>query len=324
MAFPVPLALGAAALAALLLLKKDGSQSGPQPNQQPGPQPGQQPGQQPSGIPGYLPPVPNPMPGPYPEPSGDNVMPPALRTALEGLLANGKDPAAMEVVADELDRYGFHMEANLLRLRAAELRDVRPSPQPAPPPPAPAPSPAPTPPSPQPAPAPTPAAVYTASIIAPSGLRLRTGPDERNPSQQTTPYGTKVKVLETGFPATPEAPKGWAKIQVPSGLQGYSSVEWLHFDAPAPPTVSGVVLGKAEGPARFAKCLAPSGCRLRHAPKATSPHKTVIPHGATVRLIQAIPGPKSEHRSPGPGGWSRVLYNGHLDGWIPSEWLVIH
>jgi len=56
-------------------------------------------------------------------------MPPDLAAAYADLLQNGQDPDAMDQVAVQLERYGFAVEAQQLRARAAQIRASRPTPQ---------------------------------------------------------------------------------------------------------------------------------------------------------------------------------------------------
>lgn len=71
-----------------------------------------------------------------------------------------------------------------------------------------------------------------ASVTAPSGLKLRAQPSENASQLALLSKGTVVTVLETGFPATANAPKGWTKVRTASGSEGFVSTEWLSISSP--------------------------------------------------------------------------------------------
>lgn len=76
-----------------------------------------------------------------------------------------------------------------------------------------------------------PANLATATVNAPSGLRLRSAPNESaGTNGPGLPFNSWVALLTTEpSPATPAAPAGWAHVQTPDGRQGYVSYEWLLF-----------------------------------------------------------------------------------------------
>lgn len=104
---------------------------------------------------GGVTPQPGPQPGPGPQPQpGVNPVDPGMlpdppRTQVLAALSMGTDPAALEVLAQQMDAQGYTYAAQALRLKEAALRAMpSPSPSPAPgpgPQPAPQPSPAPNP-----------------------------------------------------------------------------------------------------------------------------------------------------------------------------------
>lgn len=257
--------------------------------------------------------------------------PPELAAAAQALIANGKDPAVMLQMATLMDSYGYTDIANALRTRAADLSAPLPD-FPIPPipnvpsiPNVPIP-PTPTPPAPVPVPdivppTPTPDAVITARVTASDGLNTRVSPSTSaalvNPNDAWA--GKTVTVLDwNAAPASTGVPSGWAKIKTPGGAVGYASKQFLSLNGPAP-SVSGI--GAEIVGTRPARCVAPSGCRLRMQPTATSNHSTIVGNGQQVTIMKQVPGSKAERRSPGPGGWSLVRY-GKAIGWLPSEWLV--
>lgn len=71
----------------------------------------------------------------------------------------------------------------------------------------------------------------------------------------------------------------------------------------------------------LAQCHAPTGCWLRSAPNTNAPGQTVVPRGATVHVLSAVPGLRAFASSPGQGGWSLVRAQ-NQQGWVPSEWLT--
>lgn len=264
---------------------------------------------------------PSPQP-PSPQPSGET--PPELMAAAQYLIANGKDPVAMEQVASVMDSLGYASIAYALRRRADELRSSKTVPNPMPQPP----------PVPDiPPPTPRPEAEATATILV-TDLSLRSAPSTAAPRMALFSRPTIVKVLD--WNAGTADGWLWAFVEMADGRRGFmakantvGTLKYLSLNAPAP-SVSGegdyeLVRGPvdigAEGP-RQALCLAPSGCRLRRAPKAVSPFDGFVARGERVALLKQVKGAKAERTSPGPGGWSLVRA-GELTGWVPSEWLVL-
>lgn len=114
----------------------------------------------------------------------------------------------------------------------------------------------------------------------------------------------------------------WSQIVWPGGSRlppaaGFARSAFLSALPPSP-TVSGIVVGAAG--TNYAKCVAPSGCRLRLAPNTASTFRALVENGATVQVLLHAKGDKADYGSPGPGGWAKVQYKGIL-GWLPSEWL---
>lgn len=101
-----------------------------------------------------LPPGPGPLPPGPPDGRGeDPAWRAQIKTKLEDLIANGKDPAYLDAVAAYAERHGFVTEAARLRAKATQLRRAVPPPEPRP---EPGPEPYPQPPSPFPIPPPVP------------------------------------------------------------------------------------------------------------------------------------------------------------------------
>lgn len=290
---------------------------------------------------------------------GAQPMPVELKAKYDDLLANGVNADGLETVAAEMEKFGFTTEGATLRARAAQLRSLTPktpatpspaspapAPQPAaaPPPfvpgvipntPAPLPPPAAAPPpfvpgvipnAPQDAPPPAIAAAVLAKVTtndpAPDGdLIMRDAPSESG--TQVPGGGAEKDGIVQLINANASGDGVWAEINWPGGSRrpaahGFAKAKFL---APLPPnpTVSGIVVG-AVG-TRYARCVAPSGCRLRVAPSTTATYRAIVASGDTVQVLQHAQGSRVDVGSPGPGGWAQVLYKG-LMGWVPSEWLV--
>lgn len=293
-------------------------------------------------------------------PAGAPVMPPQLKAQFDDLLTNAVNADGLDQVAGELEKFGFVREATLLRARAAQLRANAPQkassfplppsapPIPTAPPlfPVPLPSggsfpipgipgvspalniPIPVIPPPPPAPAPIPAAPVltiqrarvTTNDAAPAGdLIMRTAPSDS--ASQVPGGGADKDGIVVVLNPNASSDGVWAEIQWDGGrrpaARGFAKKRFL-VDLPPAPAVSGLVIG-AVGQ-RFARCVAPSGCRLRVAPNTTSTFRALVANGETVQVLQHAQGGKADLNSPGPGGWAHVKYK-HLEGWVPSEWL---
>lgn len=173
-------------------------------------------------------------------------------------------------------------------------------------------------------PTPTPAAQLTATVSTVSTpLNIRSTPSASGALVGTAPKGSTVKVLNPMAKGPDSAaPMGWAQIQYGT-ITGYSSLQYLTMNAPMPPSVSGFVVGgvdHGEKPKPL-RCMAPSGCRVRSEPNATSLSRALVASGEVVHGLKVAPGPKAEANSPGPGGWVMVKYRGII-GWVPAEWFV--
>lgn len=72
----------------------------------------------------------------------------------------------------------------------------------------------------------------TATVTAPSGLKVRAAANENSAQLALLPQGTAVTVLKTGFAATAAAPKGWTQVRTASGTEGFMSTEWLSISSP--------------------------------------------------------------------------------------------
>lgn len=359
-------------------------------------------------------------PGETPGTTVVNAMPPELLTGVNAMLQYGKNPDDMEMMAGQLDTYGYADLASKLRARAAELRSAAQQQVAPPPPPPPAPPTLPVAPSaaelqakldglqapvtvqqtavvtatsginvrstpsasgtkvgalafgaqvnvlawdaapsdsaapqgwakisgggvtgfatkewlrlsgagiPNLVPVtPTASAVLTASVTAASGINVRATPSATGTKLGAVATKATVTVLDwNAAPADSAAPKGWAKING-AGVTGFATKEWLSLNGPAPAAVSGIEEVFAVGSdgnttTRPARCVAPSGCRLRRGPSPTAPFLTFVGNGEKVTIMKQLAGPKAERLSPGGGGWSLVRYK-TLTGWVPSEWLL--
>lgn len=313
MAFPIPLLLlGAAGLGGLYLFTRPDTAKPSKP----------------SGAPG--------TPG---APSAQvNVVPAALRTAIDQLLSNPNvNPDDLDKMADELDKYGLASESAQLRMKATQLRASKPAPMPFP---APIPVPSvikplfpvepigpvepiqpvepitPVEPAPSPPPAPVAQAEYA---IATSDVYTRSNPDSTSSVvSQEMWKGTRATVLQKDIQG-----KGgggvWTHIQTPSGKQGYVAQMYLRFETA--PVTSGTSVTRARSE-RFACCLSPTGCLLRHRPQPASNGLGVIPSGECVQVLGHVEGSKTSALAPGPGGYLHVAYQGKR-GWAPAEWFQL-
>lgn len=180
-----------------------------------------------------------------------------------------------------------------------------------------------------PAPLPTAASTQTATVTASPGLNVRTSPSTSAslvPSNDAY-KGMKVTILAwNAAPADGAAPQGWAQVKTPGGSVGYASKSYLILDAPSP-VAAGVfptIHVGSNGAPTTARCVAPSGCRLRREPRPDARHDAgcIVPNNGVVRVHDLLKLPqKSDKASPGQPGWARVEYRGRR-GWIPSEWLL--
>ncbi len=336
MPLPVlPLAVGAGLLALLVLTGKKTAAA-----------PG---AAAPAAGPAPVPPTPPPPPTP-----GAQPMPGALKAQFDDLLANGVNADGLDQVANELTKFGFLNEAATLRARAAQLRSAaaaqaaaqpppfvpgvldNPPPRPQAPP-ASIPIPAipglipagltiPLPVIPPAPPAPAAPQVHRAKVTTndppPGGdLIMRNSPSDSG--VQVPGGGAEKDGIVTVINPNASSDGIWSEIDWPGGsrrpaARGFAKKKFL-VNLPPSPTTSGIVIG-AVGP-RYAKCVAPSGCRLRVAPSTSATFRAMVAKGETVQVLNHAQGQKADHGSPGPGGWAHVKYK-HLMGWVPSEWLT--
>ncbi len=164
-------------------------------------------------------------------------------------------------------------------------------------------------------------AKVTTNDPPPSGdLIMRTSPSDSG--AQVPGGGADKDGIVTIINANASADGVWSEIDWPGGrrpaARGFAKKKFL-VNLPPSPTTSGVVIG-ATG-LRYAKCVAPSGCRLRVAPNTAATFRAMVANGETVQVLNHARGQKADHGSPGPGGWAHVKYK-HLQGWVPSEWLT--
>ena len=280
----------------------------------------------------------SPTPNAPTTPSGLKSLPAEVQRALDDLLANGRDPDAMEAVAAKLDSLGFPAEATKLRARAAELRAQRPLPPVVPPVPPPSPS------IPPPAPSvPVSPAVYPgggglplgpAKVIAPTGVYIRSSPSTSALILVGATVGSTVNVLEYQPGPRKEAgspgPAGWARVSY-GGTTGYCTSEWLQplsggGVTPSLPVSPAVYPGPSTpAAALMATVRAPQGLNVRASASAGASKLGAIPAGWDVTVLGYQPGPKIDASGPYPGGWANVRWEqpggAPLTGWVISEWL---
>ncbi len=164
-------------------------------------------------------------------------------------------------------------------------------------------------------------AKVTTNDAPPSGdLIMRMAPNDSAP--QVPGGGAEKDGIVTILNANASSDGVWSEIDWPGGARrpaarGFAKKRFL-VNLPPSPTTSGVVVGAA-GP-RYAKCVAPSGCRLRVAPSTAATFRAMVGHGENVQVLNHARGQKADG-GPGPGGWAHVRYK-TLTGWVPSEWLT--
>jgi hypothetical protein len=246
-------------------------------------------------------------------------VPPELMAGVMVLLQTGRDPIAMETMATTLDGYGYKNLAEQLRDRATELRKAQAAGVAPPPPPTQI-----TAPMPKLTPAtPTSAAELTATLTG-TGVNLRSSPATTAGVLGQLNKPEIVTVLN--WNAGTSGGYTWAQVRKANGVTGFAARNYLSLNGPAPAGISGDELRIAIGAEdrkkpRPAKCVAPSGCRLRTAPDAKSSFKGLIANGEYVHILKHIRGEKAERMSPGEGGWALVR-GARMAGWVPSEWLL--
>lgn len=76
----------------------------------------------------------------------------------------------------------------------------------------------------------------SATITAPSGLKLRSKPNENSSMISLLGKGTAVSIVAKDFPPTNVAPKGWTQVRTEGGQEGYVSTEWLSISTPTSAT----------------------------------------------------------------------------------------
>jgi hypothetical protein len=90
----------------------------------------------------------------------------------------------------------------------------------------------------------------------------------------------------------------------------------------SPTTISGTGSHVISGEGRSATVASSSGMRLRDRPGPHGSTLSLVPSNTRVKLLKIAPGLKADARSPGPGGWALIEYEGR-PGWVQSEWLLL-
>jgi hypothetical protein len=90
----------------------------------------------------------------------------------------------------------------------------------------------------------------------------------------------------------------------------------------SPTTISGTGSHVVGGEGRAATIASSSGMRLRQRPGPHGETISLVPANTRVKLLKIAPGKKADARSPGPGGWALVEYEGR-PGWVQAEWLLL-
>lgn len=170
-------------------------------------------------------------------------------------------------------------------------------------------------------------------------------PKMRVTTNDPAPSGDIFIVAAPGMPGTPGVgaeKNGLVDVLNPVPIAGPDGNLWLNvrwnggvrlkpvtgfakakFLTPVPSTtISGVASAVVDGQGRLATVASSSGMRLRDRPGPHGNTISLVPANARVRLLQVAPGKKADTRSPGPGGWARVEYEGR-PGWVQAEWLLL-
>lgn len=140
-----------------------------------------------------------------------------------------------------------------------------------------------------------------------------------------------VVVVLVADAGTDSSGSKWSKIAWPGGsrqdppsyspepVAGYVKAKFL---AATTDISGGLSVGNIiKGDGRTVLVASSSGMRLRSKPGAHGETLTLVPANTRVVLRKVAPGPKGDPRSPSPGGWALVDYEGKT-GWVQSEWLV--
>jgi uncharacterized protein YgiM (DUF1202 family) len=164
--------------------------------------------------------------------------------------------------------------------------------------------------------------IVTTNDPAPSGdLIIRSGPS--NSASQIGGAGKNTKVTILDWNASADGV--WAKITGAGALQwpgatGYAKKAYIKLVST---TVSGIAVGAVvSGNNRTARVASSGGLKLRAGAGPQSRILALIPANAMLTVEKIAKGAKADHRSPGPGGWACVNYQGQR-GWVPAEWLVL-
>jgi len=237
---------------------------------------------------------------PTPDQAGASALPPALQGAYSALLLNGTDPTAIDVVAAQLDTFGYAQQAAALRAKSAALRASGATPAQAP------------------AIAPAVAPTVAPAAAAPAAPAATISGWHKYPDGRVR-HATS-KLLFSGGAFQEEA----AGIAFRGAEhQAFGAVSTLQpgvaFGAQTRP---GSRAGRAYTPKQPVAALvqAPAGARLRTQPHGNSAVIGTVPHGAKVFIRQHVAGHKSDVTSKGPGGSAYVRHD-RIEGWMPSEWL---
>jgi hypothetical protein len=151
----------------------------------------------------------------------------------------------------------------------------------------------------------------------------------QSPGQAGTPGvgAEKNGLVDVLNPIPVSGPDGnlWLNVRWNGGTRlrpvtGWAKARFLV--AVSPTTISGGGSHTLDGEGRAATVASSSGMRLRNRPGAHGDTISLIPAGERVRLLKLAPGQKADTRSPGPGGWAMVEYEGR-PGWVQAEWLIL-
>ncbi|PGK51464.1 hypothetical protein CN918_27105 [Priestia megaterium] len=148
---------------------------------------------------------------------------------------------------------------------------------------------------------PTSTTTKIATVKAPGGLNVRSGP--------ATTYGTKG-LLKNGLSVTVVSQKsGWAQIKYGT-VTGWVSATYLTIKTTSTSTSTQPSTSTPATSVKTAKVKAPSGLNIRSGPASTYVTKGFLKNGVTVTIVSQ------------KNGWSNIKY-GTVTGWVSSAYLTI-
>lgn len=203
------------------------------------------------------------------------------------------------------------------------------------------PSPIPIPPAILPTPTPVEPNAQTGTVIAPSGVNLRSAPNTSGTVMFGMIRGTVVKILSYDPTPTSGAPKGWYRVTAPNGMTGFATAEFIQTSGNLPqppgptPTANDLAnllqntLNLPQAPVAppspspsaglTATVLGTPGANLRSSPSTSGAIIVGLFNGNKVSILNPIP-------TPGAGsvkGWFNVRSPAGQTGWMAADFLKV-